>query len=97
ADLLDRAPAAWRGRLGNTFEGTAILSLAIGGMLGAWLADRAGWRWVFLGAGPVLLLAGVAARRLDPGAGRGPLRAGAADPGRLARRRALLPVHCASL
>ncbi len=97
ADLLDRAPAAWRGRLGNAFEGTAILSLAIGGVLGAWLADRAGWRWVFLGAGPVLLLAGVAARRLDPGGGRRPLRGGAADRDRPARRRALLPVHCASL
>ena len=70
AELLEAAPAAWRGRLTNGFEGMAILSLGIGGMLGAWVAGEAGWRWVFVGAGPVLLLCGLAWRGLDPEAGR---------------------------
>src|SRR5262245_55722677 len=59
AELLETAPAAWRGRLTNLFEGMAILSLAIGSTLGAWIAGGVGWGWVLLGAGTVLLLLGV--------------------------------------
>ena len=98
AELLETAPAAWRGRLTNLFEGVAILSLAIGSTLGAWVAGQLGWRWVFLGAGPVLLLCVIAGRALRPEAGRriagadSPSRAG----GHLAHRR-LLPVYLASL
>jgi MFS family permease len=98
AELLETAPTAWRGRLTNLFEGVAILSLAIGSTLGAWVAGQLGWRWVFLGAGPILLLCGIAGRALRPEAGR---RAPELDSprrtdGRLAHRR-LLPVYLASL
>ena len=68
AELLETAPAAWRGRVTNLFEGMAILSLAIGSTLGAWIAGQVGWRWVFVGAGPVLLLCGLTWRAL-PGRG----------------------------
>jgi MFS family permease len=98
AELLETAPAAWRGRLTNGFEGMAILSLGIGSVLGAWVAGVIGWRWVFVGAAPVVLLCLLAWRRLDPGAGR--QRAGAAPsapPKQLAAHRRLLPVYVASL
>ena len=98
AELLETAPAAWRGRLTNLFEGMAILSLAIGSTLGAWVAGQLGWRWVFIGSGPVLLFCGIAGRALRPEAGRRLAEPGAAsrmgDP--LAHRR-LLPVYLASL
>jgi MFS family permease len=97
AELLETAPAAWRGRFTNLFEGMAILSLAIGSMLGAWVAAAAGWRWVFLGAGPVLLLSVVAWRAIAAGAGRHPVAAVGPrrTEGRVHRR--LLPVYAASL
>ena len=80
AELLETAPAAWRGRLTNLFEGMAILSLAIGSTLGAWVAGLLGWRWVFVGAGPVLLLCVFAGARAR---GRGgPPRAGGGAPDR---------------
>ena len=98
AELLETAPAAWRGRLTNLFEGMAILSLGIGSTLGAWVAGQVGWRWVFVGAGPVLLLCGLAWRALGAEAGRHAVEAAAAGrpAGRLAHRR-LLPVYAASL
>jgi MFS family permease len=98
AELLEAAPPAWRGRLTNLFEGMAILSLAIGSTLGAWVAGGLGWRWVFIGAAPVLLLCGIAGRALQPEAGRhvaGPDVARRVDPLRAHRR--LLPVYVASL
>jgi MFS family permease len=98
AELLETAPTAWRGRLTNLFEGMAILSLAIGSTLGAWVAGQLGWRWVFIGAGPVLLLCGIAGRALRPEAGRRAAEPDAASrvTGHLAHRR-LLPVYLASL
>ena len=98
AELLETAPAAWRGRLTNLFEGMAILSLAIGSTLGAWVAGLSSWRWVFIGAGPVLLLCVFAGRAIGAEAGRHAPRAAASDPAhpRLAHRR-LLPVYVASL
>jgi predicted MFS family arabinose efflux permease len=76
----------------------AILSLAVGGMLGAWIAGEVGWRWAFVGAGPVVLLCLLAWRGLDPLAGRrrvGP--AAVEDPEPYAAHRRLLPVYVASL
>ncbi len=98
AELLETTPAAWRGRLTNGFEGMAILSLGIGSMLGAFIAGEVGWRWVFVGAGPVLLLCGLAWRGLDPAAGRrlAPSAAAGRFEGRAAHRR-LLAVYGASL
>ena len=98
AELLEAAPVAWRGRLTNLFEGMAILSLAIGSTLGAWVAGLLSWRWVFVGAGPVLLLCVFAGRALGPEAGRHAPRAAVSDAARprLAHRR-LLPVYVASL
>jgi DHA2 family multidrug resistance protein-like MFS transporter len=98
AELLEAAPAAWRGRLTNGFEGMAILSLGVGGMLGAWIAGEVGWRWVFVGAGPVVLLCALAWRRLDPEAGRQRVgTAVAGHPAGPAAHRRLLPVYVASL
>ena len=98
AELLETAPAAWRGRLTNAFEGMAILSLGVGGVLGAWVAGVVGWRWVFVGAGPVVLLCLVAWRGLDPAAGRRHAEPAAVDPPeRYAAHRRLLPVYVASL
>jgi MFS family permease len=98
AELLERAPAAWRGRLTNAFEAMAILSLGVGGSLGAWLAEWAGWRWTFLGAAPVLVACAAFWRPLGPGAGRDPEAAKpagrrAGHPG----HGALVPVYVASL
>ena len=98
AELLETAPADWRGRLTNLFEGMAILSLAIGSTLGAWVAGQLGWRWVFIGAGPVLLLCVFAARALKPDAGRHAAEVAASHrPGRRLAHRRLLPVYAASL
>ncbi|MGH7358304.1 MAG: MFS transporter [Candidatus Rokuibacteriota bacterium] len=98
AELLETAPAAWRGRLTNAFEGMAILSLGIGGVLGAWIAGEVGWRVVFVGAGPVVLLCLFAWRGLDPRAGQQPASPAAPDrPDRHAAHRRLLPVYVASL
>lgn len=98
AELLETAPAAWRGRLTNLFEGMAILSLAIGSTLGAWIAGQVGWRWVFVGAGPVLLLCGLTWRALPAVAGRSLGEAAAAErPDRRLAHRRLVPVYAASL
>jgi MFS family permease len=98
AELLETAPAAWRGRLTNLFEGMAILSLGIGSTLGAWVAGQVGWRWVFVGAGPVLLLCGLVWRALGAAAGRHAVEAAAPDqPDRRLAHRRLLPVYAASL
>ena len=98
AELLETAPAAWRGRLTNGFEGMAILSLGVGGVLGAWIAGEVGWRVVFVGAGPVMLLCLFAWRGLDPRAGRQPTEPGAQGrPERHSAHRRLLPVYVASL
>jgi MFS family permease len=98
AELLETAPAAWRGRLTNGFEGMAILSLAVGGVLGAWIAGAVGWRFVFVGAGPVVLLCLFAWRGLDPAAGRQRAEASTPGvPGRQVAHRRLLPVYVASL
>jgi MFS family permease len=98
AELLETAPNAWRGRLTNLFEGMAILSLGIGSMLGAWIAGRMGWRWVFVGAGPVLLLCGLAWRAIGGQAGRHAAGdAAGAPPDRHLAHRRLLPVYAGSL
>jgi predicted MFS family arabinose efflux permease len=98
AELLETAPAAWRGRVTNLFEGMAILSLAIGSTLGAWIAGQVGWRWVFVGAGPVLLLCGLTWRALPAVAGRSPVEPAAAErPDRRLAHRRLVPVYAASL
>ena len=98
AELLETAPAAWRGRLTNLFEGMAILSLGIGSTLGAWVAGQVGWRWVFVGAGPVLVLCGLTWRALGGEAGRHAAEAATTDqPDRRLAHRRLLPVYAASL
>lgn len=98
AELLESAPAPWRGRLANAFEGTAILSLAVGGSLAAALAQAAGWRPVFGMAALVMLLCFVFGRRLAPDAGR--RQAHAAPAARwvsAAEFRALAPIYAACL
>jgi MFS family permease len=70
AELLEATPAAWRGRVANGFEALAILSLGTGGVLAAAGAGLGGWRAAFLGAVPVIALAGLVWRRLDPAVGR---------------------------
>jgi MFS family permease len=98
AELLETAPAAWRGRLTNLFEGMAILSLAIGSTLGAWVAGLLSWRWVFISTGPVLLLCVFAGRALGSDAGRhAPDGVAAERPDRRLAHRRLLPVYAASL
>jgi MFS family permease len=98
AELLESTPTAWRGRLTNAFEAMAILSLGVGSTLGAFIAGAVGWRWVFVGAGPVLLLCGLVWPRLGAEAGRRaatPEASGRADA--QAAHRRLLPVYGASL
>ena len=98
AELLETAPAAWRGRLTNLFEGMAILSLAIGSTLGAWVAGLLSWRWVFIGAGPVLLMCVFAARAIGAEAGRHAPEAIVSDgTGHQLTHRRLVPVYVASL
>lgn len=98
AELLESTPAVWRGRVTNAFEAMAILSLGVGGVLGAWIAGRTGWRLVFVGAGPVLLLAFLAWRALDPAAGRFRGAAGASEGSRRGPgHRRLVGVYGASL
>ncbi len=75
AELLEVTPAAWRGRVTSAFEGMAILSLAVGGVLAAMLAAVWDWRLVFVGAGLVLLLPGGVWRVIGPRAGRQDARA----------------------
>src|SRR5262249_45896210 len=70
AELLESAPAQWPGRLATAFEGMSILSLAVGGVLAATVAQRAGWRAVFVGGAGVLLLCGLTWRSMHPAAGR---------------------------
>jgi MFS transporter, DHA1 family, multidrug resistance protein len=98
AEVLETTPATWRGRLTNAFESLAILSLGLGSMLGAWVAGEVGWRWVFVGTGPLLLLCWFAWRMLDPQAGRHAVEpAGGSQPERRAVHRHLWPVYAASL
>ena len=97
AELLEAAPTVWRGRLTNLFEAMAILSLAIGSTLGAWVAGLLSWRWVFISAGPVLLLCVFAGRALGSDAGRAPDGVAAERPDRRLAHRRLLPVYAASL
>lgn len=71
AELLESAPAPARGRLANGFEGLAILSLAVGGLLAGGLARLGGWRGAFAGTAGVALGGLAAAARLravPPGA-----------------------------
>ena len=91
ADLLEVTPPDWRGRVANAFEAMAILSLAAGGVLAASLAAAWGWRVVFVGAGPVLLLTLACWPVMGPEAGRQAARTGRAawGPGAL---RGLAPV-----
>jgi len=98
AQLLESSPAAWRGRLANAFEATAILSLAIGGTLAAGLAQAAGWRAVFAAAAVVMLGTTLTWRAIDPRLGRSPgLAPGMRRLGTVAALRAVAPVYWASL
>jgi predicted MFS family arabinose efflux permease len=98
AELLESTPAAWRGRLTNAFEAMAILSLGFGSTLGAFIAGAVGWRWVFVGAGPVLLLCGLVWPRLGSEAGRrGAPPEASGRTGDHAAHRRLLAVYGASL
>lgn len=99
AELLESSPAPWRGRLATAFEGMAILSLAVGGVLAAAIAQGAGWRVVFAGAAGVMLGCGLTWRSLGPEAGRRD-PAALATAGRWvsgAELRALAPVYTACL
>ena len=98
AELLESSPAPWRGRLATAFEGMAILSLAVGGVLAAAIAQGAGWRVAFAGAAGVMLLCGLTWRSLGPEAGR--RGAALAKTGRWvsgAELRAFAPVYTACL
>jgi MFS family permease len=98
AELLESTPAAWRGRLTNAFEAMAILSLGVGSTLGAFIAGAVGWRAVFVGAGPVLILCGLVWPRLGSEAGRRvALPKGSGRPEEHAVHRRLLSVYGASL
>jgi DHA1 family multidrug resistance protein-like MFS transporter len=96
AELLESSPAAWRGRLANAFEATAILSLAIGSALAAGLAQAATWHAVFVVAGVLMLPAALTWRPLGPESGRTPtpLARGRWVSG--AELRSLAPVYAAS-
>jgi len=54
-------PVCWgereRGRALGIWAGASALATALGPVLGGWLVDEAGWRWVFLINGPVALVA----------------------------------------
>jgi MFS family permease len=98
AELLESAPAPWRGRLANAFEGVAILSLAVGGSLAAVVAQAAGWRPVFVGAGLVMLLCYVFGRRIGATAGRRQAPVETARPSVSAGAfRGLAPVYAGTL
>jgi len=98
AELLESSPTRWRGRLANAFEGMAILSLAIGGVLAAVIAQRVGWRVVFAGAAGVMLLCGLTWRSLGPETGRrDPALAKAGRWVSGAELRAFAPVYTACL
>jgi MFS family permease len=95
AQILESAPAAWRGRLANAFEATAIMSLAIGGALAAGLAQTAGWRVVFVAAAIAMLPCVATWRPIGPDAGRHPslARTGLRLPG--AEVLAVAPIYAA--
>jgi len=98
AELLEAAPGPWRGRLATAFEGMAILSLGVGGVLAATIAQHAGWRPVFVGAAGVMRLCGLTWPALGPDAGRRP--PDQAAPGRWVpggELRALAPIYAACL
>jgi MFS family permease len=97
AELLEVTPARWRGRVANAFEAMAILSIGGGGVLAAAVAGAAGWRVVFVGAGPLLLACLFATRAIEPGAGRPPKPDGGAPAWSGAELRRLLPVYLGSV
>jgi MFS family permease len=70
AELLETSPPAWRGRLNNLFEGMAISSVAVGGVLASAFAQGAGWRVVFGAAAALVLLTYWSIRSLGAHAGR---------------------------
>jgi MFS family permease len=97
AELLESTPGNWRGRLANLFEGVAITSVAVGGVLAAVLAQRTGWRTAFAAAAVVMLACIFSARRLASGASRRDTEPAAGQPPLLALdRRALAPICAAS-
>jgi MFS family permease len=97
AELLEAAPAGWRGRAANGFEATAILSVAAGSVLAAAVAQRAGWRVVFVGATVVVALTVVTWRAIPSRAGRRRAAAGGGGWTAAASLRALAPVYWACL
>ena len=98
AELLETAPAAWRGRLANAFEAMAIASLAAGSVLAASVTRVAGWRGVFLAVAGLLLVSLVAVPRIGPEAGRHDARApGGRGPLSVTALRPLGPVCGAAL
>ncbi len=98
AELLESAPAVWRGRLANAFEGMATLSPAVGGILAAALAEGAGWRPAFVASGVVMLLSVLTWGWIGPLAGRhDPTSPGAARWVSGAEFRVLAPVYAAAL
>lgn len=97
AELLEAAPPAWRGRAANAFEGTAILSLAVGGVLAASLAGLAGWRAVFSGVAALLVASLPVVGRIGRAAGRQVGAAGGSGALQATALRPLIPVHVAGL
>jgi MFS family permease len=96
AEMLEASPSAWRGRLTNLFEGMAISSVALGGVLASTLAQAAGWRVVFGAAAGLVLLCYAAGRSLGAHAGRHAAAAGARRPLSAADLTALAPVWIAT-
>jgi MFS family permease len=99
AELLDVTPNAWRGRVANAFEGLAIGSMAIGGVVAAGLARLVGWPGVFLVMAGLVVLGVVAYPWVEPG-GAATGAAGRPTPGVRGLARALsvmAPVYVASV
>ena len=94
AELLETDAGRLAGPPHERLRGHGDPEPRIGSTLGAWIAGAVGWRWVFVGAGPVLLLCGLAWRGLGSEAGRRAARPAAlrSAGGRAAHRR-LLPVY----
>jgi MFS family permease len=98
AELLETAPAPWRGRLVNGFEAVAILSLAVGGVVAGTLVPLVGWRGVFLGVAAALLVGLAALRGISHEAGRHDATARGGEPRSAAPALGrLVPVHVAGL
>ncbi|MBW8201741.1 MFS transporter [Flagellimonas abyssi] len=56
AMIVDRIPAAFRGRAIGLFAMGIPLGTMIGFALGGWISDHLGWRYAFIGAGIIGLL-----------------------------------------